>query len=263
MKLFDRFPIRYVVPNAVTCSGLVLGIASIHTSLTASTVADLVLSAWMIVWCTLLDKLDGSVARRLNASSDIGVQLDSFSDFVTFGLAPAALVTRAAPSLLPDPWALPVGSTILAVTGVAYVLAAVLRLAKFNVTDSPVSKGFFLGLPSTSSGGILGTAFLTLDEFGAPPVWMHCLVALMALNAVLMVTNIPLPKLKLGKGRAWRALQIANIAASYILAPLRLAPWYLLGAGLGYTVIGFAYGIAKVGRATIGIGGGTDEVAED
>jgi len=77
--------LRYLIPNGFTASSMALGITSAYLSAHD----QFTLAAWMITWGVLLDKLDGSAARLFNASSDFGVQFDSFADFVIFGIAPA------------------------------------------------------------------------------------------------------------------------------------------------------------------------------
>ncbi len=242
MRIFDRFPARYMVPNAVTCTGLVIGLASIHTSLTSTTREGFLSAAWLILYAVLLDKLDGTVARKLKASSEFGVQLDSFSDFVTFGMAPAALVTRAVPWALPQ-WSTGFPNALLLALGAVYVLAAALRLAKFNVTTSNIGPHFFLGLPSTSSGGILASAFLAKHELGLGDGVLQVFVGALALNAVLMVSNLPQPKLHLSKNQAYRAVQIFVVTSVYILVPLHRFPTYIAGCALVGTVGGFIYGL--------------------
>ena len=79
--------LRYLVPNAFTSMSLILGLISVVLSVRGNPA----LAAWLILWGVLLDKLDGSAARLLNASSPFGAQLDPFADFVSFGIAPAAL----------------------------------------------------------------------------------------------------------------------------------------------------------------------------
>ena len=79
---------RYVVPNAVTLTGFVLGLVAIMEAFAG----DFVESAWLIILCACIDKLDGMTARLLKATSKIGMQLDSFSDMICFGCAPSALV---------------------------------------------------------------------------------------------------------------------------------------------------------------------------
>ena len=259
VRLFQPFPLRYVVPNAITCVGLCLGLWSAQVSAQAHTPADLSLAAWLVLWATILDKLDGTVARRLGATSAIGVQLDSFSDFVTFGLAPAALVGSALPLLLPEPWARGGGHALVTVLAGLYVVAAALRLARFNVTTTSGNPLFFQGLPTTASGGVLGSLFLTMQVMGVPASAYHLLPALLALHTVLMVSNLPLPKLRLGRHKAWRAFQVANVVAVYVLVPLccnpfhsyawTLVPPYLLLVSGGYVVGGFAYGLRAAGDA--------------
>ena len=243
MQLFDRFPAKYMVPNTVTCVGLVMGLASIHTSLTATSIEDFYKAAWFILYAVLFDKLDGTAARRLNASSEFGVQLDSFSDFVTFGMAPAALVTHGVGWAIPE-WREGPRHDLLLVLGCVYVIAAALRLAKFNVTTSTIGPHFFLGLPSTSSGGIIGAGFLATQELGlGTPSW-QVFVGVMAVNAVLMVSNLPQPKLHLSKNTLYRAAQIFGVVSVYVLVPLHRFPTYIVSLALLYTVGGFIYGLS-------------------
>ena len=247
MRLFDRFPARYLVPNVVTCVGLVVGLASIRTSLTATSVAELSPAAWFILYAVLLDKVDGAVARKLDASSEFGVQLDSFSDFVTFGLSPAALITQAVALGVPDPWAHGVAHAALLGVGALYAVAAAVRLAKFNVTTASVGSRFFLGLPSTSSGGILASAYLAHRANDLSPSSFAGFVAFMAVNALLMVCNLPQPKLQISSQPAFKAFQITVVLSVYVLIPLHLAPTYLMAVSSIYTVVGFIYGLSVTG----------------
>lgn len=243
MRLFDRFPLRYVVPNAVTCTSVVFGLASIRLSFMASSAPEFQRAAWYILYAVLLDKVDGAVARKLRASSEFGVQLDSFSDFVTFGLAPAALITSLVPWALPGAWADGSNHSLLLGLGALYAVAAALRLAKFNITTATNDPRFFLGLPSTSSGGILASAFLAHQELGLDRALLAGMAALMAVNAVLMISNLPQPKLALSKNKAIFAMQAALVASVYVLIPLHRLPTYLFVLASTYTLGGFVYGV--------------------
>lgn len=256
MPLFDRFPLRYVVPNAVTCTSVVLGLWSAVRSMSATRAEDFHAAAWLILWAVILDKLDGALARRLRAASAFGVQLDSFSDFVTFGIAPAALAARLVPWAAPDPWASPGARAAALGLGALYVVAAALRLAKFNVTTAALGDRFFLGLPSTSSGGLLASAVLAHAELGLPRAWLAALPAFLVLNAALMVSNLPMPKPRLAANRALRAAQMALVAAIYVLIPLRLAPTFLVALATLYTLGGFAYGVVAMRRGAVPAVGG-------
>jgi CDP-diacylglycerol--serine O-phosphatidyltransferase len=243
MRLFDRFPARYLVPNGVTCVGLVLGLLSVRTSLTATTLPQLQGAAWLILYAVLLDKADGAIARRLNASSEFGVQLDSFSDFVTFGICPAALITQVVAVGAPDTIGRGPAHAALLGLGAIYVLTAAIRLAKFNVTTASVGTRFFLGLPSTSSGGLLASAFLAHQANGLDPATLPFFVGFMALNAALMVSNLPQPKLHISSQPATKAFQLLVVLSVYVLIPLHLAPTYLFAVSGLYTIVGFIYGL--------------------
>lgn len=247
MRLFDRFPARYLAPNAVTCIGLTIGLLSIRTSLTATSVPQLHEAAWLILYAVLLDKADGAIARRLNASSEFGVQLDSFSDFVTFGICPAALVTQAVSLGAPETWAQGPAHLALLGLGALYTVCAALRLAKFNVTTASVGTRFFLGLPSTSSGGLLASAFLAHQAHGGGASSLPFFVGFMALNAALMVSNLPQPKLHISEQPAIKAFQILVVISVYVLIPLHRAPAYLIAVSSLYTVGGFVYGLVVTG----------------
>ena len=251
MQLFDRVPLRTIPPNLITASGMVVGILSIIQSSTGGYET----AAWLIAVAALIDKLDGSVARRLRGSSAFGVQFDSFSDFVTFGFAPAALCYFAAPALAPVHWGPAAGplfglvppGPLLATICVLYILCAAVRLAKFNIITGE-SPGWFQGLPSTLSGSLLALIFVAPIELGHNgPLVPGLLPALMLLNSALMVCNLPLPKLRLWRHPALRAFQIANGIAVYIMVPLRFAFWYPLTILVVYVLVGFIHGVRTGG----------------
>ena len=110
------------------------------------------LAAWMIIYAVLTDRIDGLVARALKATSELGMQLDSFADFLNFGVAPAYLVLVYL-SGRPD---LPfhdggTAHSLLFVACGAYMLCAVFRLARYNVlTDDQVATKMFFVAPGES-----------------------------------------------------------------------------------------------------------------
>jgi CDP-diacylglycerol--serine O-phosphatidyltransferase len=140
----------------------------------------------MILAAVLLDSLDGALARSFGASSDLGAQLDSLADVISFGAAPAVLIG----SLLPADGLL-VGWTM----AIAYALCAGWRLARFNITraDENSDHTGFVGLPSTGAGAASATAVLAhlrLLEYGVPLSTM-LLPCVLVLLAVLMVSRVP------------------------------------------------------------------------
>jgi CDP-diacylglycerol--serine O-phosphatidyltransferase len=244
MQLFDRFPPRFLLPNAVTSTSIVLGLLSLHTAATATSAEELSRAAWLVLYTVLLDKLDGSVARAARASSEFGVQLDSFSDFLTFGVAPAFLLTRVLPFFLPHLWGHGLREALLLGVGGLYVVCTALRLAKFNITTARNHPRFFRGLPSTSSGGILASAYLTHQQFQFPAQWLSAAVGWMLLHAVLMVSNVPQPKLHLGARPLWKWTQILVVGTVYVAVPLNWMPVIPFAVSMLFTAGGFAYGVA-------------------
>jgi len=124
-----------VIPSALTCANLVCGFLVF--------LVDIDLGVWLILLGALFDVFDGAVARWLNAQSDLGAQLDSLADMITFGAAPAYLLSYE----MDGNWQY---------VSIIVVITAALRLARFNISGSetyffkglavPASAMFFLGL---------------------------------------------------------------------------------------------------------------------
>lgn len=226
-------PLKYLVPNAFTAMSMVIGLAS----MVCSAAGDLSLAAWMILWGVLLDKLDGGAARLLNASSSFGAEMDSFADFVSFGMAPAALVyfRFTGDGMFAD------HDLLLGTVCALYVVAASVRLARFNVTEPPGAKNMFFGIPSTLCGALAASGYLSAEIYlPASPLWNAMPVALFAM-AILMVSNVRLPKLQKRRNLAVNSLQIINLMAVYIVTPMMLFPEYLFALSLGYLLIGVCW----------------------
>jgi len=255
VRLYDPIPLRALPPNLITATAMGCGLASVWSSLATR---DPGLGAWLVLVAVLLDKLDGTVARAVRGSSEFGVQFDSFSDFVSFGVAPAALVFVAAGQLAPQTWGdgasvagLPARGVLGALCLVYAVMTSV-RLARFNVTTATLGPALFLGLPSTASGALIATAYLAAVEAGldrSHATLFGALPACLAINAALMLSNLPLPKVKVSSHPALRAFQVGSAAAVYVLVPLRTGYWFILALLIGYLVTGFAWVGPRLWRA--------------
>lgn len=140
------------------------------------------LAAWLVLTAVVLDGLDGRVARALRVESDLGRELDSLADLVSFCVAPSFLFYARALS----------GSGVIGLAAVlVMVLAGALRLARFNVEGPP---DYFVGLPTTAAGGIAAGLWLLSAWSGInppSPVW----AALLLVLALLMVSRIRVPKI--------------------------------------------------------------------
>jgi CDP-diacylglycerol--serine O-phosphatidyltransferase len=225
--------LKYLVPNGCTALSLVLGLASIALS-ASGRFED---AAWLILWGVLLDKLDGGFARMLDASSDFGAEMDSFADFVVFGIAPAALVFFSLTDGVVDP-----GEGAIAGACAAYALAVGIRLARFNVSEPEGSKWVFFGVPTTLVGGLLSSGWLTALAYDFMDVFNAYLPVALVVFGGLMVSNVRIPKFSLRWSKPVNAFQIVNMGLVYILVPFRLYPEYLLFLGGSYLIFGLYWG---------------------
>lgn len=170
--------VRRALPSVFTIGNLFLGIISIIVAFQG----NFEWAALLVIIGMLLDGLDGRVARMLNAQSEFGKELDSLSDVISFGVAPAFIMYGVILNELG--W---VGTVITAI----FPICGALRLARFNVaTGSP---NYFIGLPITAAGGVLATLALYHDIMPSP---MVTLPLFMLFLAYLMVSNVKYPNFK-------------------------------------------------------------------
>lgn len=211
-------PLMQLLPNLVTLLGLCAGLTSIRYVLLGS----YEIAAVLIVLAAVIDGMDGLIARKLNAASSFGAELDSLSDFVCFGVAPGIFVYHFALQALPG-----LGWLFVLV----FVLCACLRLARFNVArNAPAvaSTTHFVGVPAPA-GAMLGLlpVFLALSgwqEMQAFPVVVALYIGIVGL---LMVSRLPTPSskgLRVARQHAiWVLLGVAVFAGA-----LAMRPWTVL-----------------------------------
>jgi len=173
-------------PNSLTLANLVCGILSIYFSFHQK----YEVAAFLIIIALVADGLDGRVARALNVSGDLGKELDSLCDAVSFGVAPAFLIYHYAGFAEMDcseplVWLGIVGALVFAMCGV-------FRLARFN-TMTDIVKGYFLGMP-IPAGGCLVATYVLSDLAFSPTV---SLVFLLVWGP-MMVSTFKFPDFKGG-----------------------------------------------------------------
>ena len=236
---------RYVVPNAITCASLLVGLVAIGTAFVVGGYTD---AAWLVVLSVLLDKLDGTAARMLKATSSIGMQLDSFADFVTFGIAPGTVLFAAGMQAnrtnTSNLWSGEVGLWLLGAACATFVLCACIRLAKFNVLADdlpPDAPKVFYGMPTTFAGGLMAILWILADKYQIG--WAVDVLPLVAVGlGLLMVSNLPLPKLVVRKEKWINAIQIFSVVGTYVCGLLRILPEYLAFNIAVYAAVGFTWG---------------------
>lgn len=233
--------LRYSIPNSFTALSLLLGLGSIVTT----QIGDLEFAAWLIIWCGLLDTMDGLAARLLKATSDFGAEFDSMADLVSFGVAPGVLVFNAGLQL----GGVEVESgqfwVLLLACGV-FVLAGAMRLARFNVGTGTPGKGWFTGVPITAAGGgLLSSMVLVLlyhqDTSSVLPLHLYLPIVMFVL-AILMISRLRFPKAVVRKSMLINIFQFANIAAIFVCGVLRVFPEYLFSIGVFLLVAGIIAG---------------------
>jgi CDP-diacylglycerol--serine O-phosphatidyltransferase len=233
--------LRYTIPNSFTAMSLLLGIGSIVTG----QFGNLELAGWMIVWCGLLDVMDGLAARMLKATSDFGAEFDSMADLVSFGVAPGMLVLQAGVTyggfdLFSGPF------WILLVSVGVFVLCGAMRLARFNLTTDQPRTGWFAGIPITAAGGgLLSTGVILLVRYPdiAASLPLHAyLPVIMFVFALGMISTIRFPKAKKRDNLLINAFQGFNVLASYYCGITRSYPEFLFFMGLFILVAGIIAG---------------------
>lgn len=236
--------LRSLLPNAITSLGFLLGI----WALLATAGGRYDDAAWLILACVIVDKLDGTAARLLNASSPLGGQLDSLSDLVTFSVAPAVLWAAAltATDAVFAGWpaaVIPFGAASV------YALAGALRLARFNIeAEEGVLKDHFRGLPTTMCGALTTSLYLTLSGHLPMDSWGPWIPPLLLGLGILMVSGFLLPKLQRSRMRAYNIFTTVNFLAVVVCVVLRVLPEYLLALALVYVIVGLS--VANLRRRT-------------
>ncbi len=183
----------YILPNAVTLAALFSGFYGIVMAMNGRFEA-----ACIAIFCAaVLDSLDGRIARMTNAQSAFGEQMDSLSDMVSFGAAPALIVYV---------WALKDMGKAGWIPAFVYIAGAALRLARFNVNIGVVDKRFFQGLPSPAAAALVIGLVWVMDDAGFKNAshidWLTWVAFGVTLYAGLtMVTNAPFYSFKVVGGR--------------------------------------------------------------
>lgn len=182
MKKLD---FKVLIPNVITLSGLSFGLSSIRFALES----DFNLAIVCILFAGVCDVLDGMLARHLQSESDLGAQLDSLSDFLSFGIAPGLLIYM---SIFNQ------DSSIGAFAALAFIIFSCLRLALYNVRleESKASEEdqehFFSGIP-TPVGAILIMLPLTHSFMGYDWAFenLNFVAGYIILISGLLVSRIP------------------------------------------------------------------------
>lgn len=209
----------FLVPATITSLGLLAGFYSMISAINE----HFELAAVMIAVAFVCDGLDGRVARASRTSSQFGVEYDSLSDVVAFGVAPAALAYS---------WALrPLGAFAIVISGL-FVVCAALRLARFNVQTASADKRRFTGLPVPGAAAMIAGVVLAYSyfELNLPRTMSAVMAPLTLALAGLMISRVPYPSFKgidLRK-RAQIELMVGMLVVAAMLFAMPQFTWFLM-----------------------------------
>jgi CDP-diacylglycerol--serine O-phosphatidyltransferase len=225
------------IPNFITSLNLVSGFIAIILAAQGNIVA----ASWFIAAAMIFDFFDGFSARLLNAYSDIGKELDSLADVVSFGVAPAVIIYYFLESSVTGALQQQPGFSFLVLIAAIMPVCAALRLAIFNL--DPGQAKSFKGLPTPASAIAVITLVIAehysesefLTTFLGSPV---ALLLLMITLSLLMVSRLDLFSLKISslkfKGNEGRYLMVILIIISFVAFGINAAaliiPIYIISS---------------------------------
>lgn len=218
-RSFRGVPLRMLVPNMITLLALCAGLTAIRMAYEDR--IELAIAG--ILFAAVLDMLDGRVARMLKSTSRFGAELDSLSDFVNFGVAPAILLHA---------WLLDHLGSIGWISGLVFALCSALRLARFNVQlDAPKQPAwmgnFFVGVPAPAGAiSVLLPVYLQLIGVEYAPQGAPAVLVFELAIAFLMVSTVPTFSAKRVTMRVPRDYVLPTFVAVAVVVALFVSfPW--------------------------------------
>lgn len=223
----------YLLPNALTTAALFAGFFSIIGGINGHYAA----SAIAVVVAGVLDGLDGRVARLTNTQSEFGVQYDSLSDLISFGLAPALLVFNWSLASLSDLG--PTAGKLGWLATFLFVACAALRLARFNTQVGVEDKRYFQGLASPAAAGLLVTTVWFFTDRGVSGETVRWLIWFETVVLGLLMFS----RVRYFSGKGWPSgdripLTVLFLVVLIIVLLALDPPAVLMGMGLVYVASG-------------------------
>ena len=213
-------PVNSLIPNILTVLALCAGMSAIRFAMQEKW--ELAVAA--IIVAGILDGLDGRMARLLKGATKFGAELDSLSDFIAFGVAPALVIYL---------WSTEVLGGIGWIAGLAYSTCCALRLARFNTAldnpDQPAwTSYFFTGMAAPAGACIallpIAVSFQIGDSIMRQPVFMAIWLLLVAF---MMISQIPTYSFKRVRIRREMVLPLL-VVVGIVAAVLATYPWFVL-----------------------------------
>lgn len=215
----------YILPNLLTTGNLFFGFYSIIASFNG----EFPRAAWAIILAGIFDWLDGRVARMSNAMSRFGVEYDSLTDFMSFGVAPGIMIYT---------WTLMPFGRVGWLAAFLYVACAALRLARFNIDSSRVGLKYFEGLPTPGAAGLVAATVILATHVGWDPALKHIPILMMTFYlSFMMVSKVHFFSLKL--------IRLKGLSSFYsLVAMLCIIVIIAAEPQISLFVIGLAYALS-------------------
>lgn len=192
----------YILPSLFTTGNLLLGFLAVVKGIHG----DFPTAALLVFAAGVVDALDGRIARLTGTDSDFGRELDSLADVFTFG---------AAPALLAYLWGLQTFDRAGWLIPLFFLVAAALRLARFNVQTKIIDSRFFVGLPAPAAAGAICSLLFFIDGYASHP-WFRVLMA----GALLIVGGLMVSTFRY---RSFKKLNLSEPRSYRLLLPLAAA----------------------------------------
>ena len=239
---------KSIIPSLFTMGNMLMGFISILFSAKYVSVYGnhdyLVIAGVLIFIGAIFDACDGAIARALNVESEIGMQLDSLADAVSYGIAPGVLAYQAYLNKLPEIYGVSIGILVAAI----FPVCAIYRLARFNCEEG--GQGF-TGLPSPPAGIIVAIvpALYSVDVMFFDNLYfevnIYAYIVFYVIIALLMVSEIDYSKLF---SDIWKKGMVARIITIVVILILlvTLKAWSIFGVTCVYVLWGIAKYIYKL-----------------
>ncbi|NOX21385.1 MAG: CDP-diacylglycerol--serine O-phosphatidyltransferase [Nitrospirae bacterium] len=168
----------YLLPNSLTICGMFFGFYALISAIKG----DYVRAAWAILIANIFDGLDGWMARLTNTTTKFGLELDSLSDLVAFGIAPAVLVYT---------WSLMPFGRVGTATAFLFAACGALRLARYNIQMVSTERLAFTGMPIPAAASVIATLVIFHNSFyDSPPRGSIFVLILTIILAMLMISTM-------------------------------------------------------------------------
>jgi CDP-diacylglycerol--serine O-phosphatidyltransferase len=215
-RRFSEFSVNRMVPNVLTLLALCAGMTAIRFAIAG----EFHNACYAMIAAGIFDGLDGRMARLLKVTSRFGAELDSLSDFVSFGVAPAAVLYLWTMASLHS-----IGWAIVLI----FAVCCALRLARFNTQlaaePPPWAAGFFTGAPAPAGAGLLMLPMFVSFEWGdwiaRSPYLNAVWISIVALLMISTVPTVSLKRIRIPQHFVVPTLLGVGVVAAFFMT----APW--------------------------------------